>query len=106
MSGWKTLESPKLAVPLELREVTAADSDGRVWEIQELRRGCVFKATLRERPGADSSPRREPKQVEIEKAVCLAVEEALLSPPEKEPGLTYEIAVTSEHLREAAALSA
>lgn len=108
MSGWKTLDSPRLAMPLELREVTAAGGDGRVWEVQELRKGCVFKATLRESrtAPAGSPPRREPTPAEIEKAVCLAVEDALLSPPEKEPGITYEIAVTSAHLREAAELPA
>jgi hypothetical protein len=108
MSAWKTLDSPKLGIPLELREV-ASDADGRVWEVQELRKGCVFKATLaaavRRGGAAGAPPRRELKEVEVERAVCLAVEEALLSPPEKEPGITYEVSVTGEHVREAAELS-
>ena len=109
MSGWKTLDSPKLGIPLELREVTAPDSEGRVWEVQELRKGCVFKATLPAavvRGGAGGARRRDPKEAEVERAVCLAVEDALLSPPEKEPGITYEVPVTGEHVREAAELSA
>lgn len=111
MSSWKALDSPKLGIPLELREVTAPDSDGRVWEVQELQKGSVFKATLAARVRQSTSVAAPPlgrglKPVEIERAVCLAVEEALLSPPEKEPGITYEISVTNEHVREAAELSA
>jgi hypothetical protein len=110
MSGWRSLESPRLGVPLELREVTPPGLDDRVWEVQELRQGCVFKLTLTShtlrgtRVGAASS-RRELTEAEIERAVCLAVEGALVSPPEKELGVTYEVDVSSQHLREAGGMS-
>jgi hypothetical protein len=93
MGQWKSLESPKLRVPLELREMTPAGAADRVWEIQELRYGSIFKVTLPE----DAAPRRL-SDAEAELAVCLAVEEALLTPPDKEPGMTYEIEVGSEEL--------
>ena len=104
MGEWKNLESPKLRVPLELREITAKGAADRVWEVQELRGGSVFKTTL---PAAESQPSRERPNAkpltdaEAERAVCLAVEEALLSPPDKEPGMTYEVMVGSDELTEA-----
>jgi hypothetical protein len=105
MSQWKRTESPKIRVPLEFREVTAAGAADRVWEVQELRGGAVFKVTL----PADSSKHlrggaaRGLKEAEVERAICLSVEEALLSPPDKEPGITYEVAVSSDELAEAVA---
>jgi len=110
MSSWKTLDSPTLKIPLELREVTVPGSSDRIWEIQELRKGCVFKATLAAQvlqggPAGKSSLRRQPTEPEIERAVCLAVEEALLSEPEKEPGVTYEITVNSQEMETSAEMS-
>lgn len=107
MSTWKRLDSPKLRVPLELREVTSPEAEARVWEVQELRTGCVFKATLTVRALRGTqvgSARlgRDLTEAEIERAVCLAVEDALVSPPEKELGITYEISVSSQELHEAA----
>ena len=93
MGQWKSLDSPKLRVPLELREMTTPPARDRVWEVQELRYGSIFKVTLPE----DASPRRL-SDAEAELAACLSVEEALLTPPDKEPGMTYEIVVTSEEL--------
>ncbi len=104
MSEWKRVESPKLLLPFELREVTSGQGAHRIWEVQELRRGAVFKVhleeevVLRTRESARSL-RLDPAGVE--RAVCLAVEEALLEPPDKEPGVTYEIFVSSTELAEA-----
>ena len=104
MSEWKKLESPKLRVPLELRELTAPGAGERVFEVQELRAGAVFKVTLppeearRHRPRGASARLSE---AETERAVCLSVEEALLSPPDKEPGITYELSVSDDELAEA-----
>jgi hypothetical protein len=101
MGQWKRLESPKLRVPLEMREVTSG-SDERTWEVQELRGGAMFKVTL----GEDALPSRGRSarpltEAEAERAVCLSVEEAILSPPDKEPGMTYEIAVNRDEVEEA-----
>ena len=110
MSAWKTLESPTLKVPLELRETTGPGSPDRIWEVQELRTGCVFKVNLtRSVLEGESEPamraRRGLREAEIERAVCLAVEEALLSEPEKEPGVTYEVSVGSQEVETAVGLS-
>src|SRR5688572_22924205 len=96
MGEWKRTASPKLDVPLELREVPADQEKGRVWEVQELRTGAVFKVHLD--VSALEKPRGSARRADadaIERAVCLAVEEALVSPPDKEPGVTYEVSVTS-----------
>ncbi len=106
MSQWKRTESPKLRVPIELREVTPSTAPERVWEVQELRAGAVFKVTLPPEEARHHRPRgasRALSQAEAERAVCLAVEEALLSPPDKEPGITYEISVGDDELAEAVA---
>jgi hypothetical protein len=105
MSQWKRTESPKVRVPLEFREVTAGGGGDRIFEVQELRGGAVFKVTLpanssRNLRGGGS---RTLKEAEVERAVCLSVEEALLSPPDKEPGITYEVSVSSDELAEAVA---
>jgi hypothetical protein len=104
MGEWKNLESPKLRMPLELREMTDPKSARRVWEVQELRSGAMFKVHLDEEAlkTPDGSRARKPSAAGIEHAVCLAVEEALLAPPDKEPGVTYEISVSSAELAEAA----
>jgi len=93
MGAWKTVDSPRLKIPMEMREVTAASAGPRAWEVQELRKGCMFKVALA------ASPRRMSDDA-VERAVCVAVEEALLSPPDKEPGETYDVEVTEEHLEE------
>jgi hypothetical protein len=104
MSQWKRTESPKIRVPLEFREMTAGPGAGdRIFEVQELRGGAVFKVTL----PADSTRHlrgaRPLKEAEVERAICLSVEEALLSPPDKEPGVTYEVSVSGDELAEAVA---
>jgi hypothetical protein len=102
MGQWKKIDSPKLRVPVELREVTPEGSVERVWEAQELRGGAMFKVVLGEAAwGGRGGRARKVSEAEAERAVCLAVEEALMTPPDKEPGLTYEIAVRSEELAEA-----
>lgn len=106
MSQWKRTESPKLRVPLELREVTTASAAERIWEVQELRGGAVFKVTLPPEESRHHRPRgasRGLTEAEAERAVCLSVEEALLQPPDKEPGITYELSVSDDELAEAVA---
>lgn len=107
MSAWRRLDSPKFAIPLELREVTEPGHEARVWEVQELRTGSIFKVTLTGRTQASGgAPLGRPlTEVEMERAVCLTVEEAMTSPPDKEPGETYEVSVSGEHLYEAALLT-
>jgi hypothetical protein len=100
MGQWKKIDSPKLRIPLEFREVTEAGSKERVWEVQELRMGSMFKVTLGEE-ALEGHRRRPPTDAETERAVCLAIEEAMISPPDKEHGMTYEVQVRSDELAEA-----
>ena len=101
MGQWKSLTSPKIQVPLELREMTDPGAADRVWEIQELRGGSMFKVTLSEEAWRNHRRGARLSDAEAERAACLAVEEALLTPPDKEPGMTYEISVEAEELTEA-----
>jgi hypothetical protein len=101
MGQWKSLSSPKLKVPLELREVTAPGAADRVWEVQELRSGSVFKVTLSQESLKQQRRPLRLSDAEAERAACFAVEEALITPPDKEPGMTYEIAVAEQELAEA-----
>jgi hypothetical protein len=106
MSQWKRVESPKIQVPLEMREVSEKAATVRIWEVQELRGGAMFmvrldEAASRKRGGAA----RRPTDAEAERAVCLCVEEALLTPPDKEPGMTYEIEVNAEELEAAVGMA-
>jgi len=101
MGPWKSLISPKIQVPLELREMTAPGAADRVWEIQELRGGSMFKVTLAEEALRNHRRGARLSDAEAERAACLAVEEAPLTPPDKEPGMTYEISVEAQELAEA-----
>lgn len=97
-SDWRTTESPTLRIPMELREVDRPDGGGRLFEVQELRNGSMFMATV-PRDAVAGRP-----DAVVDGAVCIAVEKALLEPPDKEPGETYEVAVSGEDLEESSAL--
>jgi hypothetical protein len=102
MSQWKRTESPKILIPLELREVSAPKAPVRTWEVQELRGGAMFMVRLDEAASRKlAGSGRRLTDAEAERAVCLSVEEALLSPPDKEPGMTYEIDVNASELEAA-----
>ena len=62
--------------------------------VQELRGGSMFIVTYR----PEERDRRQASDAAIEQAVCVAVEESMLTPPDKEPGETYDVEVTAEHL--------
>ena len=94
MSDWRTLESPRLKVPMELREITSGDEPVRQWEVQELRGGSMFVVRYRR----EDRDKRSASEAAIEHAVTVAVEESMSTPPEKEPGETYDLEVTAEHL--------
>jgi len=95
MGEWRTLDSPRLRITFEMRELTLPSDAGRRWEVQELRGGSVFIVSYHK------DARSNPKEAVLEMAVCVAVEEALLTPPDKEPGETYDVTVSTDHLDEA-----
>jgi hypothetical protein len=94
MGEWRTTDSPRLRIPMELRELTTPADLERRWEVQELRGGSMFIVTYH----PEERDRRSASEAAIEHAVCVAVEESMLTPPDKEPGETYDVAVTAEHL--------
>jgi hypothetical protein len=94
MSEWRTTDSPRLRIPMEMREIEMGAEEGRRWEVQELRGGSMFIVSYR----PEARDRRQASDAAIEHAVCVAVEESILTPPDKEPGETYDVEVTAEHL--------
>ena len=98
MGVWRTIDSPRLRIPMELREVTPPGGGLRTWEVQELRNGSMFKVVLP--PRSPQAPATTPTlpDAAMEHAVCLAVEDALLAPPKKEPGETYDVTIAPQNL--------
>ena len=94
MSEWRTTDSPRLHIPMEMREMEGQAGGSRRWEVQELRGGSMFIVTYK----PEERDRRQASDAAIEEAVCVAVEESMLTPPDKEPGETYDVEVTAEHL--------
>ncbi len=86
---FKQLKSPRLSIVLQLTERTAPDADPRVWEVHDIERNRGFKVTL----PAGLAGRAGESQ--IEKAISLAVERALTTPPEKVAGSLYDVEVTA-----------
>ena len=101
MGDWRTTDSPRLRIPMELREMTEPGAGARRWEVQELRGGSMFVVTYQ----PEERDRRAASEAAIEHAVCVAVEESLQTPPAKEPGETYDVLVTAEHLDSARRMS-
>lgn len=86
---FKQLKSPRLSIVLQLTESTAPDADPRVWEVHDIERNRGFKVTLA------SGAARGAGEAQIEKAIGLAVERALTTPPEKIAGALYDVEVTA-----------
>ena len=99
MSDFKQFKTPKLSVVLQVTETTEPGMDGRRWEVHDVERGRSFRATLKARELQASKTGRSFAEAEIETALGFAIEEALVSPPEKQPGETYDVEILSEHLR-------
>ena len=93
MGTSKFLKTPKLGIVLQLTESTSQGMDGRTWEAHDVERNRGFKVTLAkgDQPFAED---------EIEGGLGLAVERALLTPPEKVSGTLYDVALTSQDLHE------
>jgi len=110
MESSKIFKSPKLNIVLQRTEITPSGVDGRAWEVYEVERNRGFRitlseATLRETPAGIPPLDGPPNEDEIHTAIGLAIERALVTPPEKIGGTRYDVPVTSQDLREAAALA-
>lgn len=105
MSSSKLIKSPKLAIVLQLTQVPAPDPDGRAWEVHDVERNRGFRVTLhgrslRETPAGGTARKREFSEDEIEGAVGLAIERAMVTPPEKVAGEVYDLVLTSQDLHD------
>jgi hypothetical protein len=94
----KLIKSPNLNIVLQLTQVPAPDPDGRGWEVHDVERNRGFRVKLFGRTLKAKAKGRELSETEIEGAVGLAVERALVTPPEKVPGQVYELDVASQDL--------
>jgi hypothetical protein len=96
MGSSKFIKTPKLGVVLQITEMAARDATtDRRWEIHDIERNRGFRVTL------PLSTLAEPRaEREIEGAIGIAVERALLSPPEKVSGSMYDLEVASRDLRD------
>jgi hypothetical protein len=103
MASSRFLKSPKLSVVLQVTEITTADTDGRSWEIHDVERSRGFLVTLTRRSLTATPAGRAPigrafSEAEIDGAIGLAIERALVTPPEKVPGPLYDVPVEATDL--------
>jgi hypothetical protein len=102
-------KSAKLGIALQLTEVTEPGAESRLWEVHDVERNRGFRVTLAKRTLTEAPPGEKPAprawtEAEIEAAVGLAVERALLTPGEKLAGPLYEVEVISQDLFDQARL--
>jgi hypothetical protein len=105
MDTFKQFKTQKLHVILQITETTQAGSDARRWEVHDVERGRAFRVSLAAPAvqGVKGKSSRAWTPEEIEAAVGFAIEDALVTPPEKVPGTTYDVVVTRDHLQAASA---
>ena len=96
MATSRFLKTPKLQIVLQLTEVSSAQ--GRLWEVHDIERNRGFRVSL---PGA---PKGVDADKKLDDALGLAIERALVTPPEKVSGTLYDVTITDDELRAAAAL--
>jgi hypothetical protein len=88
---------------LQLTETTSPGTDGRSWEVHDVERNRGFRValasqTFREAPAGTPSIGRPFTEEEIQGGIGLAIERALVTPPEKVSGTLYDVPVTSQDL--------
>jgi hypothetical protein len=108
MASSRFLKSPKLSVVLQVTETTTANIDGRSWEVHDVERSRGFLVTLSRRTLTETPPGRAPigrpfTDAEVDGAMGLAIERALVTPPEKVPGPLYDVPVEASDLYDFAA---
>ena len=98
MGSSKLIKSPNLSIVLQLTQVSPPDPDGRGREVHDVERNRGFRVTLSGRALKEKSKGRELTETDIEGALGLAIERALVAPPEKMPGQVYDLALASQDL--------
>lgn len=109
MASSRFLKTPKLQVVLQVTETTAPETDGRSWEVHDVERNRGFRvrltsATLRATPPGRQPLGRPFTDDEIDGALGLAIERALVTPPEKVAGPVYDVSVGSQDLHDSVEL--
>ncbi len=90
---FKQLKSKKLSIVLQLTETTAEGQADRTWEVHDVERNRGFRVRL-----ARGAIARGASEDAIEAAIGLAVERALVTPPEKVSGTLYDVEVSAAEL--------
>lgn len=98
MGSSKLIKSPNLNIVLQLTQVPPPELDGRAWEVHDVERNRGFRVTLASRALKAKPKGRELTETDIEGALGLAIERALVAPPEKVPGQVYDLDVASQDL--------
>jgi hypothetical protein len=102
----KLAKSPKFGVRLQMTSVTPEGGDERVWEVHDPERSRMFRVTLDPSVLQGAATGGAPSEAVVERAVLLAVERALVTPPEKETGGSYQVGMIQEDIEESRRLEA
>ena len=105
MGSSKFIKTPKLGVVLQLTELGPPGEAGRLWEVHDIERNRGFRVTLpvailAEPAAGPKTGAGGPAENEIEGAIGIAIERALLTPPEKVSGKMYSLEVASRDLHD------
>lgn len=105
MASSRFLKTPTLQVVLQVTETTSPETDGRSWEVHDVERTRGFRvrltiASLRETPPGSRALGRPFTDDEIDGALGLAIERALVTPPEKVAGPVYDVDVVGQDLHD------
>ena len=95
-SLFKQTKTPRLEVVIQITEVGADHDGGRTFEVHDVERNRGFRITLPATLAAGAS------EADVERAIGVAVERALQTPPEKVSGEVYPVDITRDDLRAAA----
>ncbi len=103
MEASRFFKTAKLGIVLQITEVVPSGIDGRTWEVHDVERNRGFRVMLTNRALTESSAgasRRVPGPDDVDGAIGLAIERALVTPPEKVSGTLYDVDVTSQDVRD------
>ena len=94
MATSRFLKTAKLGIVLQITEILPS-ADGRAWEVHDVERNRGFRVTLAQQGASKRAPGRKPTEDDIDGAIGLAIERALVTPPEKVAGTLYDVEVTT-----------
>jgi hypothetical protein len=87
MGTSRFIKTPKLSIVLQVTDHVGSESDGRAWIVHDIERNRGFRVVLPAALGVGASPGT------IDGAMGLAIERALVTPPEKVAGPLYDVAI-------------